>query len=412
MSGFVGSLANRASELGRGLDRSLALLAAIAFISQVGVAVMLPLLPLYATQLGASPHVLGLLTSSFAVTNAIGQLAAGFLAQRTGPRRLIPAGTGLYAAGNALIASATAAVPLIAWRSMAGLGAGLGLVSERLYVSQVVDRARLAFGNGLLSAAGSAGTVAGPVLGGFLADADLRLPFILVAVTSAVAATSALLLPRPTTSEPTAAERTATEAAGRIDRRSLAILLLAMIGLLAGFGAFITTYAPFADSALGWSRREVGIVFALFGLGSIVIGPWLGHQADRHGRRPVAIVSCLPVALFTIALVAGLPRPVVYVAAIAAGGGIAGFQAAWYALLVGVTGGVRGGRAFGTVSAVSTLGIVIGALTASTLWEAVDIRLGLLVATVAVGFAGLAMTAFPGEGRDPTALASATRAAT
>lgn len=58
----------------RALDPALLLLAAMVFVVQVGVAVMLPLLPLYALSLGASPFVLGLLTSVFALTNAGGQL--------------------------------------------------------------------------------------------------------------------------------------------------------------------------------------------------------------------------------------------------------------------------------------------------------------------------------------------------
>ena len=37
---------------------------------------MLPLLPLYASELGAPPFMLGLLTSAFAITNAVGQLGA------------------------------------------------------------------------------------------------------------------------------------------------------------------------------------------------------------------------------------------------------------------------------------------------------------------------------------------------
>ena len=53
---------------------ALLLLAAMVFIVQIGVAVMLPLLPLYAQSLGAAPVELGLLTSAFAITNAIGQL--------------------------------------------------------------------------------------------------------------------------------------------------------------------------------------------------------------------------------------------------------------------------------------------------------------------------------------------------
>src|SRR5918995_6217204 len=98
------------AELARGLDPSLALLAAIAFVTQTGVAIMLPLLPLYATQLGASPTLLGWLTSIFALTNAMGQLGSGYLADRIGPRRLIPAGEALYAGCNILIARATTAM--------------------------------------------------------------------------------------------------------------------------------------------------------------------------------------------------------------------------------------------------------------------------------------------------------------
>ena len=54
------------------------------------------------------------------------------------------------------------AFALIAFRSIAGLASGVNQVAERLYVVQAVDRARLAFANGILSAAGSAGSVFGP----------------------------------------------------------------------------------------------------------------------------------------------------------------------------------------------------------------------------------------------------------
>jgi len=148
---------SRLAGLAQGLDPSIALLAAIAFVTQTGVAIMLPLLPLYATQLGASPGVLGWMTSIFAITNAGGQLVSGYLADRVGPRRLIPTGAAIYAGCNILIASATSALPLLAWRGLAGLGGGITLVGERLYLRGVVDQARLAFANGLLSAAGSAG---------------------------------------------------------------------------------------------------------------------------------------------------------------------------------------------------------------------------------------------------------------
>src|SRR5918994_1172120 len=123
------------------IDPAPGVLAFVGFISQIGIAVMLPLLPLFATELGAEPFVLGLLTSSFAVTNAIGQLGSGFLAERWGARRTMTAGIGFYATMNALIATAANAPWLLAWRSLAGFGGGAMIISERIYLAQVVQPA-------------------------------------------------------------------------------------------------------------------------------------------------------------------------------------------------------------------------------------------------------------------------------
>jgi DNA-binding MarR family transcriptional regulator len=132
----------------RSIDRPIALLAAMAFITQLGVSVMLPLLPLYAQSMGATPFVLSLLVGGFAIALAIGQLASGFLAERFPSRRLVVTGIGLYAGANVAIAGAATAFQLIAFRAAAGLGSGINQVAERLYVTQVAERARLAFSNG------------------------------------------------------------------------------------------------------------------------------------------------------------------------------------------------------------------------------------------------------------------------
>jgi DHA1 family multidrug resistance protein-like MFS transporter len=404
---------SRVADLARGLDPSLALLAAIAFVTQTGVAIMLPLLPLYATQLGASPGVLGWMTSIFAITNAGGQLVSGYLADRVGPRRLVPAGTAIYAGCNFLIAGATSALPLLAWRGLAGLGGGITLVGERLYLRGVVDQARLALANGLLSAAGSAGQVLGPAVGALVAAAtDLSVPFLIVGATSFAASIAALFLPRLPRSPSGPASVIAAAASIGPRRVDLGVLLLANLALMAGFGSFITTYAPFATTELGWSIAEVGILFSVFGLGDIILGPWLGHIADRYGRRQVGALATIPIVAFALALIAGFPSIVLYPIAVAAGGGIAGFSAAWFALLGSATGGPRGGRTFGTISAISSLGIVVGAMTAAGLWEGIEIRAGMVVTVVAVIIAGVALSAYrdvvdPGGASASTEIANA-----
>lgn len=379
----------------------------MAFITQVGVSIMLPLLPLYTTSLGATPTVLGLLTSSFAILIAVGQLGGGYLVERVAPRRLVTLGIGIYALANVLISTAGAALPLIAFRSVAGFGAGINQVSERLYVAQAIDRTRLAFANGVLSAAGSAGSVLGPTLGGLLVGvSNLHLPFLVVSATSALAFVGSLFLPKPpaeTAAEATASTEapaetstaglagTAEPAVGRRFAWSAATKILVLLFLIqtsfqAGFGAFITTYAVFAQQRLGWATTEVGLVFSAFGLGSILLGPVLANLADRRGRRDVAILGSALVLLFPIVFVAELPRPVLYLVSVVGGAGVTALEASYFALLADATDGGRRGRAYGWISALSSLGIVVGATGASQLWDRTgDVGLGLL--TTAIGLA-------------------------
>lgn len=182
----------------RAVRGPLAILSLISFVSALGVAVMLPLIPLYALSLGAAPVQLGLLTSAFALAMTVAQLGAGLFMDRYGARGFIRAGIATYAGGNFLVATARSAASLITFRTLAGLGGGTNLVATRLYLSQVTAPERMAFANGILSAAVSAGQVAGPVLGGVVAAlANLRLPFIMVGITSGLGVLGAPFLPRP-----------------------------------------------------------------------------------------------------------------------------------------------------------------------------------------------------------------------
>jgi len=375
----------------RDLRGPLGVLASMLFVSQLGVGVMLPIIPLYAIALGASPRDLGLLTTAFSLANVAAQLGTGFVLDRIDPRIPIRAGIATYAGANFLISTAVGVPSLLAYRALAGLGAGANLVADRVYLSRIADPARLAYLNGLLGSAASAGALMGPAIGGLLAQvADLRAPFVVVAVTSSVAFLASLRLP--------AAPAAKTPAGGGIVasafNRSLIVLLVANTLLLSTFGAFITTFAPYTTTAFGWSTAEVGIVFSIFAIGSLAAAP-MGAVADRRGRRLVGTYATLPVLLFTLSLVFALPRPVIYIAALAAGAGISTFGACWFALLTEASPEARRGRTFGIVNAISTLGIVIGANGSAALWELYDIRLALAFAGVGAALAGLSLNFLP-----------------
>jgi predicted MFS family arabinose efflux permease len=322
------------------------------------------------------------MVSSFAVTQTIGQLGSGAMLGLVSARRQLPLGQGAYAAANVLIATANAAVPLIVFRAFAGLGGGLSIIAERLYIARVADQARLAFTNGIVSAAGSAGSVFGPLVGGaaILAANDLRVPFILVAITATVAMISALaFLPPeraralPTPGDPAGAGAVASTKPDRPTRwasiRPLLALSLWNLGFSAAYGAWITSFGPLATTRLGLTAGFVPWIFGAFGIGSIAIGPVLARWADLRDRRTMVAIGSSLVLLNAMSMVLAAPIWVVFGTAILAGGGLAAAQSSWFALLTVATDGGRRGRSFGYVTALSNLGVVIGATVGSRAWQ-------------------------------------------
>ncbi len=379
----------------RDVDRPIAVLALISFVAQVGVGVMLPLLPLFAITLGATPGELGLMISVFAVTNTIGQLGSNWLLTWLTPRRQMPLGQGAYAAANFLIATSTSATPLIVFRGLSGFGGGLSIIADRLYIARVADRAKLAFTNSIVSAAGSSGSVLGPLIGGILAAIDLRLPFLVVGCTATIAAIGALTLlpPEPARPSPSAGTDTATSTTRWSTIRPLLTIGLWSLAFNATYGGWITTFAPYAEQRLGYAAAQVPLVWAGFGLGSIVFGPWLGRVADRTSRRRMVAVGSLLVLLNPVSMLLAVPLPVVLASAVVAGAGLSAAQSSWFALLTTATDGGWRGRGFGVVTALSNLGVIAGATLAAAVWERIDVAAALTTSMLflLLGIASLAL---------------------
>jgi hypothetical protein len=134
--------------------------------------------------------------------------------------------------------------------------------------------------------------------------------------------------------------------------------------------------------------------------------PWLGRQADRRGRRDIAILAALPIIVFAAVYWLEAPRPILYAASIAAGAGITGVSASWYALLSDATDGGRHGRRFGTVAALGNLGnlgnvgINLGATLTAQLRESFDeVGVGFVIAGVSVAICVAAFTLYPSDDR-------------
>jgi len=135
-----------------------------AFVDMVGLTMILPLLPFYATQLGASATVVGLLVSAFSVAQLAVAPVWGRFSDRYGRRPAILAGLLLTGCAYGIFAFAGSVLVLLLSRLVQGLGGGtIGVVQA--YVADASPPAERTKSLGWLSAVTSLGAVAGPAFG-------------------------------------------------------------------------------------------------------------------------------------------------------------------------------------------------------------------------------------------------------
>ncbi len=183
----------------------------IVFIDLLGFSLILPLVPYYAGEFGASPTVAGLLIASYAAAQLVGSPILGRLSDRYGRRpvlltsifgtflgflllglavplgiwltRLIPAGLSgqdMVAVENNVILGL-----LFASRILDGLTGG-NISVAHAYIADVTDETNRARGMGLVGAAFGLGFILGPAIGGTLSMWGYAVPAFAAAGLSAL----------------------------------------------------------------------------------------------------------------------------------------------------------------------------------------------------------------------------------
>jgi MFS family permease len=135
-----------------------------AFVDMVGFAMVLPLLPFYAANMGATGFVVGLLISVFSVAQLVSAPTWGRLSDHFGRRPAVISGLLISALAYVVFGLAGTIWVLLLSRVVQGIGGGtVGVLQAYVAdASRPEDRAK---GLGWLSAATSAGAVIGPAFG-------------------------------------------------------------------------------------------------------------------------------------------------------------------------------------------------------------------------------------------------------
>ena len=296
----------------------------ISFVCFFGSYMRIPIVPLFATSLGADTLQVGMINGAFMLMAGALSIPSGLISDRLG-RRIPLLGGMLLLAGSSF---------LLYWSSsplqMAGIyllfGLGLSAFSPTLmsYVADVTPPEMLGQAYGWYTMALYGGMTLGPAAGGFLGTALGLRPVFLVAgglifIMFFVALFS--LPAHPTHHRGDGASPAILPALKSLmDNRPLVACLVATLGGCFGFGMFVT-YMPLYIRSQGMSTGDVGLVFATQALANALSRLPAGRLYDRVADRTTLVAGGL--AVFALALAGfGLCRTVVSLMATAAVMGI------------------------------------------------------------------------------------------
>jgi len=282
---------------------SLAILFVIVFVDLLGFGMVIPVMPLYAEELGAPREWIGLLMAGYSGMQFLFAPFWGRLSDQLGRRPVLLVSIAM----SALAFTGYALAPSFGWLLVSRLFAGAATANipiAQAYVADVTPPEGRARGMGLIGAAFGLGFVLGPAIGGLLSGISLGAPGWAAAGLSLANGVAAFFI----LAEPE--RRVASGRRGRVAalveelgrpgiRRLLACYFLSVLA----FSAMEATFALLARERYRLDRQHVNYVFAYIGVLVVVVqGGLVGPLTRRFGEVRLLVAGAFLQALALVAL--------------------------------------------------------------------------------------------------------------
>jgi DHA1 family tetracycline resistance protein-like MFS transporter len=250
----------------------------IVFTSLIGVGIVIPLLPFFGENVGATPMQITLLMAVFSLGQFLASPLWGWLSDRMGRKPVLVITTAGSIGAYILLGFADSVASLMVARLLAGLMAGNVVVAFAV-VSDTTMGTERSVAMGRLGAAVAVGFMIGPAIGGVLAGVDAAATdFRLIALVAGGMSLLSLVLAVTVFRETLPAELLQSDDARPLVpggllpalRRILVPAMLALVGLnLLYMGAasmFESTFALYSYRVLSYGPQNIGYLFAYMGL--------------------------------------------------------------------------------------------------------------------------------------------------
>jgi MFS family permease len=270
----------------------------MAFLMQLGMGIMAPVLPEVKSTFGVSTAEVSMTISAFGLARLALDLPTGALVDRVRPFWLFLAGTFVIAAGGVVGWWAPSFPAVIAARGLMGAGSAVCLMTSQYTLSRVATPGNRGRVLGMYQSAMLAGMSFSPAIGGAVAvAAGWRSSFLFCTFAGLLALASVVVTQRsghvaaPLAS--TGKARAVTDPEQKLNRQAVTSIMVADVVTVALFvhaSGFGNTIVPLIGGVqLGLDAATIGVAITLGTALRFVMSILGGELSDRHGRRAVLV---------------------------------------------------------------------------------------------------------------------------
>lgn len=379
------------------------------FIDLIGFGMIMPLLPLYSEQFGASGFMIGAIIASFSVMQFLFSPIWGRLSDRIGRRPILLISLAGETISYVIFAwASTLEGPkgmwlLLASRTFAGICGG-NITVAQAYVADITppkDRsARMA----LIGVAFGLGFIFGPVIGAFSAKFGTATPgWVAVALCGANLLLAVFILPesRQPTSEQTVYRPRFVQWYHTISHPQIGLLILLFFLATFCFACYETTLALLAHRTLNFDAEHVGYLFSFAGVITACIqGGLIKRLVAMLGERKLIVLSffLMGVGLTLLPYMPSLGLILGVLAILAVGTSIN--RPPIFGLISIQTSADEQGATLGVAQSVGSLARILGPLFAATLYKRHAALPYLICGAIAIAAAVIAWRHLKVDSRD------------
>ena len=298
--------------------RELVVLSFAILVSMIGFGLIMPFLPIYAEDFGASDPEIGIMVGVFAIVRLFFSPVGGWLADRVGRKPSMVFGMFMYCGVMFLFGIAKTVTELFIYRGLQGAASGLVWPVALAYVGDVVKEEDRGKAMALYSVMFATGMTIGPLLGGIIAEwYSLATAFYF---TSALAFISALLLLWKVEESHEGSSPTAGSSLFTVlrefklknithDPKTFVGVSSGAFAIFFGMAVLYPMLPIYGKGELGLGNWHIGVIFAVIGLMQVIFMFPAGSLADRVGKKKIIITGSLMAALFSGAIVLAVDFP-------------------------------------------------------------------------------------------------------